>query len=224
MSPLAGFPEEFRASGDLNLSLTGLLLLKFSVLVRPSAELLAVEREHGVDAWFELMKRCQQYAHEDHPDFKGTPLLDWSTNPDVAVYFANEKRSGAGAVFVCDATATGRTLQVLPVVEILSMIRAQVLRGLANGLPLLFVPKKQIANQRPKNQAAFYFAQLELRLDLQEQWRLLEANQPNDTILVKLLLPAGSESECGNYLEGRGISASFIYPDVQASAPPSSEA
>lgn len=216
MSPLAGFSDKLRVSGDLNLSLTGLLLLKFGTLVRPSEELLAFERDHGVDPWFELMKRYQQYASEDHPEFKGTPLVDWTSNPEVALYFANERRSGTGAVFVCDATATGKTLQHLPVIEILATLRTQLLRGQANGQPLLFAPKKQIANPRPKNQAAVYFAQLELRLDLQEQWRLKEASQPDEAILVKLLLPGDSEAECARYLESRGVTASFIYPDAQA--------
>lgn len=213
MDPTHGFAEHLRESGDLNATLTGLLLLKFGSLVGPSAELLKAEAEYGVDAWFELMKRYQQYPDEDMPQLPGTNLLDWSRSENVALYFANERRSGEGAIFVCDATATGKTLQVVPVAEILSKVRGQMLAGIANGVPLLFSPKRQIAYDRARNQQAVYFAQLELRLDLLEQWRLQEKSQPNATIAIKLVLPSGSTPDCQAYLSSRNITAMHIYPD-----------
>jgi hypothetical protein len=214
MDPTDGFSKRLLDSGDLNATLTSLLLLKFGGLVQPSWELLRVEADHGVDAWFELMKRYQQYPGEDHPQFAGTNLLDWSLSLDVSLYFANDQRKGEGAVYVCNATATGKTLQTISVAEILERLRAQQHPGQGNGVPLLFCPNRQIAYNRAKNQQARYFAQMELRRDLAEQWRLQEAGSPDSTILVKVVLPSGSTEACNAYLAGRGITAAYIYPDA----------
>jgi hypothetical protein len=213
MAPTDRFARHVRDSGDLNAMLSSLLLLKFGSFCGPTAELLSAEAEHGIDAWFELMKRFQQYPNEDMHVLKGTNLLDWSRSSDVALYFANERRESAGALFVCDATATGKTLQIIPVADILAKVREQVMNGLPNGSPLLFSPKRQIAYQRAMNQQAVYFAQMELRLDLQEMWRLQEQAQPEDVIVVKIVLPSGSQQECASYLEHKGINEAYIYPD-----------
>lgn len=208
-----GFSARLRDSGDLNSALTSLLLLKFGTLLGPSEELTKAESDHGVDAWFELMKRCQQYPEEDLCVPAGTNFLDWSQSSDVALYFANEQRSEEGSLFICDATATGKTLQILPVIDILNKIREQFMRGQPNGVPLLFSPPKQIANQRAKNQQAVYFAQMELRLDMLESWRLQESSLLNETIILKMVLPEGSEGEVQKYLSENNIIDSFIYPD-----------
>lgn len=213
MRPEEGYSARLRNSGDLNFALSGLLLLKYGTILEPSAELKKVEVEHGVDSWFELMKRHQQYPEEDAPVLQGTNFLDWSRSSDVALYFANEDRSGPGALFVCDATATGKTLQVLPVAEILHKVREQLMQGQSNGAPLLFSPPKQILNQRAKNQQAVYFAQMELRVDLADLWRLVESSLHSETILLKLVLPQGTESAAGRYLASKGIDRHFIYPD-----------
>lgn len=215
MDPTEGFAPRLWHSGDLNATLSNLLLLKFGSLVGPSAELLSVAaHEEDVDPWFELMKRYQQYPDEDELPLKGTNLVDWSRSCDVALYFANQDRQGAGAIFVCDATATGKTLQTVPVAEILAKVRMQVMQGLPNGNPLLFSPKGQIAYQRAKNQQAVYFAQMDLRLDLMEHWRLQEKANPGETIAVKLVLPPGSEQDCNTYLGSRGVNSALIYPDL----------
>lgn len=213
MKPEEGYSERLLRSGDLNAALSSLLLLKFGTLLEPSAELYAVELEHGIDAWFELMKRCQQYPEEDSPALPGTNFLDWSQSSDVALFFANDGRNGQGALFVCDATATGKTQQILPVMEILKKVRTQLMQGVPNGAPLLFSPQQQIANQRAKNQQAVYFAQLELRLDLLELWRMQEDRRPGETIVVKLVLPAGSAAELDRYLSEKGVNHPFIFPD-----------
>ena len=212
MEPTQSFAERLHSCGDLNCTLTSLLLLKFGSLVGPSDELIKVAAERGVDPWFELMKRYQQFPEEDLLPFKGTNLLDWSRNQDVALYFSNDCRTDAGAIFVCDATATGKTLQVITVAEILSKVRVQVLARSSNGVPLLFSPERQIAYARAKNQQAVYFAQMELRLDLLEQWRLQERSQPESTIIVKLVLPKGSAVECAAYLAGKGVTTDHIFP------------
>ncbi|WP_310446793.1 hypothetical protein [Thiobacillus sp.] len=213
IKPGEGYSERLRNSKDLNAVLSSLLLLKFGTLLEPSAELKSVEAQHGVDAWFELMKRYQQYPEEDAPSLPGTNFLDWSQSSDVGLFFANDGRDGQGALFVCDATATGKTLQTLPVIQVLHKIREQLMQGLANGSPLLFSPARQIANQRAKNQEAVYFAQLELRMDMLELWRMQEDKKGNDTIVVKLVLPACSETDLTRYLSKKGIDRTFIYPE-----------
>lgn len=207
------FSARLRDSGDLNSALTSLLLFKFGTLLGPSDELRAAENEHGVDAWFELMKRYQQYPEEDVPAIAGTCFLDWSQNRDVALYFANDGRAGEGALYVCDATATGKTLQVLPFVEILNKVRLQLIRGEPNGVPLLFSPGRQIANQRAKNQQAVYFAQMELRLDMLEMWRMKESTLQGEKIILKIVLPSGTEQGVSDYLNEKGITKEFIFPD-----------
>jgi hypothetical protein len=219
IEPTQGFSKHLRSCGDLTSSLTSLLLMKFGRLVGPSPELMKVSAEHGADPWFELMKRYQQFPKEDSLPFKGTNLLDWSRSRDVALYFANDLRTDAGAIFICDATATGKTLQVVTVAEILSKMRDQMLAGFANGVPLLFSPKKQIAYARAKNQQAVYFAQMELRLDLLEQWRLQERSQPDSTIVVKIVIPDGTTEVCAAYLSGKGVTKDYIFPvDLQYEA------
>jgi len=213
MKPTDRFSEHLRQSGDLHTMLSSLLLLKFGSFIGPSSELLAAETEHGVDAWFELMKRYQQYPEEDMEGLKGTNLIDWSRSSDVALYFANDRREGPGALFVCDATATGKTLQVMPVANILAKLRLNVMKGLSNGRPLLFSPNRQIAYQRAKNQQAVYFSQMELRLDLLELWQKIEQEMPEETIALKIVLPHGSQDECKSYLDSKGIDENFIYPE-----------
>lgn len=215
MDPTDGFAPHLWHSGDLNATLSSLLLLKFGSLVGPGAELLSVAaHKKDVDPWFELMKRYQQYPGEDELPLKGTNLIDWSRSCNVALYFANQNRQGAGAIFVCDATSTGKTLQTVPVAEILAKVRMQVMQGLPNGSPLLFSPRAQIAYERAKNQQAVYFAQMDLRLDLMEHWRLQDKANAGETIAVKLVLPPGSEQDCNAYLDSRGVKSAFIYPDL----------
>lgn len=210
------FSARLRDSGDLNSALTSLLLLKFGTVLGPSVELRQAATDHELDPWFELMKRYQQYPEEDIPAPAGTNFLDWSQSSDVGLYFANEERVGEGAIFVCDATATGKTLPTVPVIDILNKIREQFMRGEANGVPLLFSPPRQIANQRAKNQQVVYFAQMELRLDMLEAWRLQESLLTDETIILKLVLPKGSEAAVATYLKEKGIVQGFIYPDKVA--------
>ena len=201
-------------SAELHPAVLNLFLLKFGVLTRPSDELEAIAIEHDLDAWFEFMKRVQQYPDEDGFFLKGTNLVDWSQSSDVALYFANENRTGDGALFVCDATATGKTLQKIPLGAVLDKMNAIGNSGKALGVPLLFHPGKQIANQRPKNQQAVYFAQMDLRYDLQQIWELYEREQKAEPTYIKIILPAGIIDEINSYLMEKRIDSKFIYPDL----------
>jgi hypothetical protein len=68
-----------------------------------------------------------------------------------ARYFSNENRNGDGSVYTCDATATGKTLQNIPVGEILDKMNESGNAVNALGGPLMFHPSHQILNQRAKN-------------------------------------------------------------------------
>lgn len=214
-------PEEILSqrivsSAEFHPAILNLFLLKFGVLARPSEELEAAAQQYDVDAWFEFMKRLQQYPEMEDDFFflKGSNLLDWTQSADVALYFANENRNSAGAIYICDATATGKTLQILPLGKILDKMSELGKAGLPLGAPLLFSPPKQILCHRAKNQQAVYFAQMDLRFDLAHIWQLRETELPGETISIKLVLPAGCEAEAALYLAKKEITQSFIYPDA----------
>jgi hypothetical protein len=181
-------------------------------VARPSPELFALVEKTGVDPWFEFMKRLQQYPGEDPTYFKGTFLIDWTRKLDVAMYFANESREGDGAVWICDVSATGKTLQVLPVERIMQRMEELRLRDASLGIPLIFHPKKQIAQKKATNQDAVYVAQMDLRVDLSEVWNNLQNHQA-EKILIKVILPAGTNEECAHYLNEKGITRDFVFPD-----------
>ncbi len=202
-------------SAEFHPAILNLFLLKFGVLARPSEELEEIARQHKVDAWFEFMKRIQQHPEEEDDFFflKGTNLLDWTQSPDVALYFANEGRNSDGAIYICDATATGKTLQILALGAILDKMSELGKSEIPLGAPLLFSPPNQILNRRAKNQQAVYFAQMDLRYDMEFIWNLREAELAGETISIKLILPAGTEATASEHLAMKGITSAFIYPD-----------
>lgn len=213
VSPYCRLPTNLANSKELHYVLLNLFLLKYGVLARPSDDLESLGQSSGVDPWFELMKRYQQYPEEDQLSLKGSNLLDWTLSSDVALYFANDRRSGEGAVYICDPAATGKTMQTIPVGEILDTMDRFGNAGQPKpcGTPLFFCPPKQIQNQRATNQQARYVAQMDLRFDLETQWRTVGSKNPSEIILVKLVLPADTEDEVRSYLMNKGICGSFIY-------------
>jgi hypothetical protein len=214
--------KEIKESVEYHQALFGLLLLKYDVLVKPSIKL---KNRNDIDAMFELMRRFQQYPEEDRTALKGTFFIDWSRKKEVGLFFANfdsnehciKKRKTDGALFICDTTATGKTLQIIKVEEIIDkMVEAQQ-KGKAFGCPLLFCPLdplKQIVCQRANNQDAIYWAQMDLRYDLENIWKLQEQEKDKDNeqyIFIKLILPYESQKECAEYLKTQGITHSYLF-------------
>ncbi len=199
---------------ELHRVFLNLLLLKYGVIVRPTRELEELESNKGIDSWFELMKRYQQYPKEDLSYIKGSNLIDWTQSAYVALYFANEKRIGDGALWICDATATGKTLQTIFVGEILDKMDKHGNDGNALGIPLIFYPPKQINNLRANNQQAVYIAQMDLRHDLEYIWKLCEKDLRGERIIIKLVLPDNTQDDVKGYLKEKGITRSFIFPDA----------
>lgn len=203
--------DEFRMSTNHQQILLNLFSFKFDFVARPSNELFKHEVKHGIDPWFEFMKRLQQYPEDDPTHLKGTNILDWTRNPDVGLYFANEAREGEGAVWILDATATGKTLQIIKVAEILKKMGKFGRKDRSLGVPLLFHPKKQLPHKRATNQEPIYIAQMDLRVDLSEVWGNLSTRDKR--IFVKLVLPVGTHEECSRYLEEKGLNREFLFPD-----------
>ncbi|MGD0885242.1 MAG: hypothetical protein ABSA46_10310 [Thermodesulfovibrionales bacterium] len=207
--------EDFRLSIEHQQIVGNLLLFKFGFATVPSKELFECERLYGIDPWFEWLKRLQQYGEDDKLHLKGTFIMDWTDKAEVAVYFSNYCRRGDGGVWICDATVTGRTLQLITVAEILGKMKEGILNNRGLGIPLMFYPRKQIASERASNQGAIYFAQMDLRFDLSEIWSVYEKERNNkEKVFIKLVLPITvSNDECTKWLVDRGITRNYLFPD-----------
>lgn len=225
LEPHIRLNEEIQKSVEYHQVLFSLLLLKFDLLARPSDELQDLENQEGIDALFEFIKRCQQYPDEDKCNLKGTFFLDWSQKKNVGLFFANydandnesKNRNGEGALFVCDQTATGKTFmrrngEPRRVHEIIGLMLKANNQNKSFGCPLLFYPPKQIRNLRANRQDAIYWAQMDLRYNLEEIWRRQEKD--NEYIFIKLVLPDGTQRECEDYLKKQSppITHRYLFP------------
>lgn len=207
------FSARAQDSFELHRLLVSAVLWKFTRVLRPSQELQAHELEIAeLDSVFELMKRYQQYPdrEEDWESLPGTPLVDWSLSKDIGLFFANWHRSAnqPGAIFILDATATGKVLQTIKVSEVLRILE-QSINDRSPGLPLLFCPPKQILMTRANRQAARYFAHMDMRHDLAGIWRIHERTL-GQRVLLKILLPAESNGAVAQYLEQKGLTEEFV--------------
>lgn len=217
--------NEIRESCEYQQSLFSLLLLKYDVLGKPSVELKNLESEKGIDALFEFIKRCQQYPEEDKI-LKGTFFVDWSKDKNVGLYFANfdasensiKFRRSEGALFICDMTATGKTLVRKNVEEIINLMLKANNENKLFRRPLLFYPPRQIYNLRANRQEVAYWAQMDLRYDLEDIWKLQEKDKKEDEyIFIKLILPDGTQDECEDYLNDQSpaITHHYLFPKEQ---------
>lgn len=207
------FNESAQNSFELHRLLVSAVLWKFGHAIGSSPELLAVEEQNQeIDSWFELMKRLQQYPEKekDWEGLPGTPLVDWSSSADVGLFFANRHRtsSQSGAVFILDATEIGPIQMSIKVAEILGILE-KTLHDRSPGLPLLFCPPRQTKMLRATRQSARYFMHMDLRYDLSEIWRIHEQNI-RKRILLKIILPTGTDVAIANYLDQKGLGESFL--------------
>ena len=113
--------------------------------------------------------------------------------------------------FFLDATATGKVPQTKSVEEILKTVEAGLYDQL-RSLPLLFSPSKQTHMARAKVQKAQHFAQMDMRFDLEGVWRMLKLSFGR-RVLLKIILPAGSNDLFSNYLQNKDLTEQFVIPD-----------
>jgi len=225
--------EKVRGSVEYHQALFGLFLLKYDVLIQLDDEfneLMVLEQTHDIDALFELMKKYQQYPEKDKTTIRGTFFMDWSQSKNVGLFFANydaneqeiKLRYGDGALFICDKTATGKTLmrrndRPIKVQEIINlMVERNNNENQGFGCPLLFYPPKQRLNNRANKQDAIYWAQMDLRYDLEDIWKLQEKDKKEDEyIFIKLILPDGTQKECDDYLNSQSppITHRHLFPE-----------
>lgn len=203
--------QNIRRSISFHRSVLSLFFLKFGVLSIPSREALQKEKTDGIDPWFEFIKHTQQYPESDW-FIKGTFVTDWTTSPDIAIYFANDGRTGAGAVWVCDSGETGKTLQIKKMGEILTLMQEKNFSSSPAGVPLIFHPSVQALHPRAAAQCPVYIAQMDYRADLADAWITQEAELGDRQIFIHLILPNGSQDECNRYLAKKGITHEVVYP------------
>ena len=210
--------EDYRHSLEFYRLLSSLFLCKFRTLMGPSKELIRVsDKNKGLDPWFELMKRIQQYRKEDLTNLHGTFLIDWTQDWRIALYFANHERNiqDEGAIYLADMTQAGSILhRDLMVGEIIARLHKAFLEDQPSGCPLIFCPRQQIACQRARNQDAIYVAQMDLRLDLAEYWNIVDQERADgNRILLRIYLPKDTKQEAEIWLAEEGIIEDFVYPD-----------
>lgn len=207
------FNQDAQNAFELHRLLVSAVLWKFGHVMGPHPDLLAEEQKDlELDSWFELMKRMQQHPKKE-PDWEGLPgtlFVDWSLSRDIGLFFANRDRtpSQAGAVFIVDATEIGPIKMEKKVADILQILE-ETLHERSPGLPLLFCPPKQTKMLRATRQEARYFAHMDLRHDLSAIWRIHEQNI-GKRILLKLILPAGTDATLADYLGNKGLDESYV--------------
>lgn len=201
--------------------LTDTLLAKFRHWCRPSPEALAKEVSHGIDPLYELMKRFQQYAHEDIAQPQGTFLVDWTVDRDVALYFSTydgkgdtcRLRNSAGALWFFDPIPTGKVLQTKKLDDILAMMREDNFRlKLQKTLPLIFHPTKQTRMLRAIAQKPVYVSQMDFCCDLADTWAGTE-NEYGRCVFKKIILTESILADVVKHLNQKGIWEMSVYPD-----------
>lgn len=192
--------------------LFSLLLFKMKIYP-PSKELEELALLHrGIDPLFELHRNIQQHPDTDRPpSLMGSPLMDWTTDIDVALYFLNDQRRGDGALYIFNGTATGKTLHNSYDMIIDTMIKATN-EGKAFGCPLFIHPGEQTADERVKRQKAVYWVQMDMRYPLEESWAGQERDLNDGFIYKKLILKNGTQQSINDYLMNKGITSSYLFP------------
>ena len=208
-------PEDIRGSIAFHRVINSLLLFNFGTLSKPHQELFDLEKTNGYDPWFELMKNMQQYPEKNRSILKGTNIIDWIEDINVALYFANENRTGNGSVWISDACAMGKIRQKKKVREILDLMSTTDICESSKGAPLMFHPQKQTKQLRAVRQKAIYLAQIDFRYDLADIWVSNEQQFNKGRVVVNLHLPDGTQKECEEYLNNQSppINHEYLFLD-----------
>lgn len=210
---------KIRQSIHFHRALASLLFIKLRTMYNLSAEIIDRGKKDDIDPWFEFLKNLQQYPEQDF-FIKGTFIIDWTFSKDIALYFATYDggkerrriRHKPGALWICDAKATGKTQPREKLREILNLMETPKFLDCLGNEPLIFYPAKQTLQPRALNQDPIYISQMDFRYDLADIWVTME-RQRNNRIFIKLITPLDTQNEFANYLETRGISEDHVYPE-----------
>lgn len=210
--------KQIRQSESFHRAITSLFLLKFGTLWKPSKEAIEAEESHGIDPWFELLKNLQQYPEKDS-FINGTFLIDWSGRKEIALYFATHEGKGIerrisdnhGALWVCDAVATGKTLQVNKLSEIFKLMTSRACLKCKKTFPLIYHPQFQSHQPRATNQMPVYVSQMDFRYDIADIWASYEIKKKKK-VFITLILTENLKRESARYLELNGITEEVVYP------------
>lgn len=209
-----------RQSVSFHRLITSLVLRQFGTLWEPSKELFELERTKGIDPWYEYVKNIQQYSKK-HPEQGGTFFLDWTLKKEIGLYFSiyvgkgDQRRipPGHGALWICDAAATGNTLTAKKLGEILNIMRErELVECEVAQTPLVVHPPKQLLQPRAVSQRAVYVFQMDFRYDVADVWVTVE-RQRKKRIFVKLIILEDIKDALAQYLEKKGFSEDNLYPD-----------
>lgn len=204
-------PQELRQSTAFNTAIKRHLPAKFGYECKPSQELLDLEKKENADPWFEFLKNLQQAPHTDSPELlKGTFIIDWTLAADIALFFANENRTGDGSLWIYDHLEKGGTLNK-PVQHLIDLMRGPKFFEDNIYEPIVLYPKIQIVQQRAKNQESVYIAQTDYRYDLADIWVDQGRRLNNKRLFVNLILVNGTQNDCEQYLQDKGITEEFVY-------------
>ncbi len=204
-------PDIIKDSVEYHQALFALLLFKFRTIY-PSPELEQAAIDRGVDPLFELHRNIQQHPENDRPlQIKGSPLMDWTTSMDVALFFMNYQCEGDGAIYICNASATGKTKHDNYGLVMDKMLKANN-RGEPFGCPIFIHPPVQTHDERVMRQNAVYCAQMDMRYSLDEIWSNQEIEMGNTCIYKKLILKSGTQKIIDEYLASKGVDCSYLFP------------
>jgi hypothetical protein len=215
------YPEELRASVSHQHECARIWLQKHHSL-QLSQELQQF-RSQGVDVYFEY------YRHQQHNPYAprladtspcGTNFIDFSSNWEVALYFANLNRGNEeGSLFLVRQTALGAVFYrgsnaTQEIADELEKWLAERPKEMYGHLPLMIVPEKQLNNTldpKANRQEAIYLMQTDFRADLELSWELMQESSKKQ-VFVKLILPPNSHDEVQAHLTTRGITDEYLFP------------
>lgn len=203
--------QELRRSTIFNIAIKELLLMKFGIECKPHQELLDLEKKENVDPWFEFLKNLQQEPNTDLSVLlKGTFLIDWTLSSDIGLFFANEDRIKDGSLWIYDYLENGARYDKY-MQRLIDLMRSPKFFEDKIYEPFILYPKIQIVQERAKNQDTIYIVQLDYRYDLAEMWVNQESRLNTKLLFINLILPDGTQDDCAQYLQSKGITHRFIY-------------
>lgn len=210
--------KSIRQSKEFHRTISSLLLLKFGTLSKPSEEAISAEKSHDIDPWYEFLKNLQQYPEKDS-FIRGTFLLDWTGNRDIALYFATYDGKGVnrevttthGTVWVLDAVATGRTWQMDKLGNLLHLMTSPEHCNAEKTFPLIYHPNNQTHQPRSVNQMPVYIAQMDYRYDLADIWAAHE-NEQKKRLFITVIITENLKKDSARFLEKNGFSETLVYP------------